>query len=321
MNRELELMIEAACKAPSGHNSQPWLFRVNENSIDIVPNFTKSLPIVDGNNRELFISLGAATENLCLMAGNLGYKPSMKIDAAKQEIKIDLTKDAELQKDDLVFQIDSRQTNRQMYNDKSISQDSLSLLNNSKLYNHTHRYVINRNDSNFQIIKSFVARGNEIQMNDENFKKELLQYIRFNNKEVKENPTGLTYKVMGAPAMPGFISKPLVKSFLSPKKQNKSDLKKIDSSSNLIIFTTQRDSMEDWINLGRSLERYLLTATKLGIASAFLNQACEIKNLSEEMKTSISFLGDGYPTLILRIGYAPKAPYSPRQKIEDVVLN
>ena len=58
-------MMEQAVKAPSGHNTQPWLFRVQKDRIQILPDMSKSLPAVDPDNRELFISLGCATENLC----------------------------------------------------------------------------------------------------------------------------------------------------------------------------------------------------------------------------------------------------------------
>ena len=32
-NPDFLFMVEYAIKAPSGHNTQPWLFRINENSI------------------------------------------------------------------------------------------------------------------------------------------------------------------------------------------------------------------------------------------------------------------------------------------------
>ena len=34
-NSDYLFMIENACKAPSGHNTQPWLFKIREAEIDI----------------------------------------------------------------------------------------------------------------------------------------------------------------------------------------------------------------------------------------------------------------------------------------------
>ena len=46
-NPDFLFMVEYAIKAPSGHNTQPWLFRINENNIEIHPNFDRALPVVD----------------------------------------------------------------------------------------------------------------------------------------------------------------------------------------------------------------------------------------------------------------------------------
>lgn len=78
-------IIEYAIKAPSGHNTQPWKFKLMDNSIEIHPDFDCSLPVVDSNHRELYISLGCAAENLCLAANESGYKILPKCDANERE--------------------------------------------------------------------------------------------------------------------------------------------------------------------------------------------------------------------------------------------
>ena len=88
-------------------------------------------------------------------------------------------------------------------------------------------------------------QGNEIQMNDTNFKNELLSWIRFNQGHVNKTRNGLTYRVMGAPPMPKFLGKMIVKSFLKPEKQNKSDQQKIDSSSHFVLLTSNNNRSEE----------------------------------------------------------------------------
>ena len=67
------ILISFAILAPSGHNSQPWNFEITDNQIVIVPDMDKRLAVVDGDNRELFISLGCALANIQVAAGHLGY--------------------------------------------------------------------------------------------------------------------------------------------------------------------------------------------------------------------------------------------------------
>lgn len=319
-NTDYIKMVEAAIKAPSGHNSQPWLFKLYEDKIDILPNMKEVLPIVDKSNRELFISLGAATENLCIAASGLGYQSNVNIDDSEKKITVHLKKYPDVAIDPLNESVAIRQTNRKVYSDKIIPDDTILVLNNLLLHPDINRYIISKNDSLFSILKSYVERGNQIQMQDKAFKEELLNYMRFNNNEVKNNPTGLSYKVMEAPAMPAVLSKFILKSYLKPNKQNKGDLKKIDSSSHLVLFTTQNNTLTEWINLGRNLQRFILTATQLGIANAYMNQSCEVDDLSVDIQKNVLDIKGEYPTLLLRIGYAERAPYSPRKSVDDVVV-
>ena len=47
MNRKDALfIIEQTVKAPSGHNTQPWLFGIDENYIRIYPDISKCLLII-----------------------------------------------------------------------------------------------------------------------------------------------------------------------------------------------------------------------------------------------------------------------------------
>ena len=78
-----KLLISFAILAPSGHNSQPWQFQVSNNEIIITPDYTKRLDVVDGNDRELFISLGCATENLMTAARHYGYDSKYVLAMAK----------------------------------------------------------------------------------------------------------------------------------------------------------------------------------------------------------------------------------------------
>ena len=118
-NPDFLFMVEYAIKAPSGHNTQPWLFRINENSIEIHPNFDRALPVVDFDNRELFISLGCALENLCITALEKGYDYDVEL-TKTGIITVYLSSPDTSGYNSLFQQIPLRQTNRSIYNGKQI---------------------------------------------------------------------------------------------------------------------------------------------------------------------------------------------------------
>ncbi|MDR2153157.1 MAG: hypothetical protein LBO72_10070, partial [Helicobacteraceae bacterium] len=80
----------------------------------------------------------------------------------------------------------------------------------------------------------------------------------------------------------------------------------------------RRDSVTEWIDLGRSLQRFLLKATAFGIAHAYINQPCEIAGLANDLATKIP-IDNEYPTIALRLGYAEKTPYSLRKNVETLI--
>lgn len=317
-NPDFLFMIEQAIKAPSGHNTQPWLFKINDHSIEIYPNLEKSLPVVDFDNRELFISLGCAVENLCIAASYKEYRTSVSNDA-QGVITINLTKCDSVAYDPLFEQIDIRQTNRSVYNGSIIPDNTIQVLQKIPIEQNINVHFYKTGTQDFDTISNFVFRGNIQQMQDETFKKELKEWMRYNKKHQNETNDGLSYAVFGAPNMPKFIVKPIMLKAVNEKSQNKGDKKKILSSSHFVLFTTLHNTIDEWINLGRRLERFLLKTTELGIVHSYLNQPNEIRGLAKQMAESLD-LSDEYPTILIRLGYGEKMPYSKRKKLNNLIL-
>lgn len=318
MKTDFIQIASCASKAPSGHNTQPWKFHITDDTITVVPNFEVALPVVDGNNRELFISLGCAVENLCIAASYFGYTTHIK-ECSIEAIILELTKNNLSTKDLLFHQIEKRQTNRTIYNGNKISDGILQQLQSVPKENGVQFYFTEIGTPFADTITGYIMKGNEIQMADIAFKNELLSWMRFNKKQVEATHDGLSYLVFGNPSLPGILARPIVSLFLNPKVQNKSDRKKIDSSSHFVVCTTQQDTIKEWINLGRTLQRILLKATEIGISYAFLNQPCEVAALASDLREKLP-VNKEYPTLIMRIGYANPIPYSPRKEIETLLI-
>lgn len=317
MNTDFIQIASYASKAPSGHNTQPWKFHITDNTITVIPNFEVALPVVDGNNRELFISLGCAVENVCIAANHFGYTTQIAQCSIKGII-LELTKNDLTIENPLFHQIEKRQINRSVYNGNKVSDEMLQQLQSIQKEEAVQFYFAEMGTPFADTITKYILKGNEIQMNDVAFKNELLSWMRFNKKQVATTQNGLSYLVFGNPSLPGIFARPIVRLFLKPNVQNKSDRKKIGFSSHFVLCTTQSNTMEEWLDLGRSLQRFLLKTTEMGISYAFLNQPCEITTLSITLQKELP-INKEYPTLILRIGYANPVPYSPRKDIETLV--
>ena len=54
---DLRRAAEAGIRAPSLHNSQPWLFRIGPSVIDVYADRNRRLPVLDPDGRELLCSV------------------------------------------------------------------------------------------------------------------------------------------------------------------------------------------------------------------------------------------------------------------------
>ena len=308
-------LIKAATQAPSGHNSQPWWFETSDHSIVISPNLDRALPAVDGQHRELFISLGCALENLCIKASELQYQTNVTL-SPEGVITIDLQKSEAVAPDPLASVIEKRQTNRSMYDGKRIDPALLQSL--VEQTGATGIFTFANGTPLFEKLTDAVLQGNTAQMSDPAFKNELLSWIRFNKKHSESTHDGLSYAVLGAPNLPRWVTEPIVKGSLKAKTQNKTDLKKIRSSSHMVLLTTQKNDIHTWIQIGRTLERFLLLLTQAGIAHAYLNQPCEVSEISAILRENLP-IAQAYPQILLHLGYAQPMAYSKRKDIREVM--
>ena len=314
---DFEFLVAQAVKAPSGHNTQPWKFRQNESAVEVYPDFDRRLPVVDPDDRELFVSLGCAVENLCLAAQTKGYKSAVSV-GDKGVITVSLAEEAGVKPSPLFNQIDARQTNRSVYSGEEIALDALKRLQAIRSEDGVSVHYYARQTKQFNDIEQYVFQGNTNQMQNEAFKAELKSWMRFNKKHQDQTLDGLSYAVFGAPNVPRWMAEPIMSMAINAKTQNKADREKIASASHLVLFTTRENSWREWVDLGRTLQRFLLTATELGIAHAYLNQPNEQPEIAAEMAKTLDLDGE-YPTVLLRIGYGEQQAYSKRRAVKDVI--
>jgi nitroreductase len=72
---ELRSCVLAATRAPSIHNTQPWLFLPLPDGVEVHADVARRLPLLDPTGRALHISLGAAVFNLRIALTRAGWEP------------------------------------------------------------------------------------------------------------------------------------------------------------------------------------------------------------------------------------------------------
>ena len=115
---QIKFLLNFGLLAPSGHNSQPWMFNLKSNFLEIVINPARFLNQNDVQGRQSFISFGCLIENLMIAADffgfncNIKYFPNSELVATMEFNKNGGIKD---QPDHLLYSIPQRWSNRGKY--------------------------------------------------------------------------------------------------------------------------------------------------------------------------------------------------------------
>src|SRR5688572_20961435 len=82
---QMRFLLQYAVLAPSTHNTQPWSFRLTRRGVDVYADSSRRLPVLDPQNRELFMSLGAAIMNFRIAAAHFGFQTIVLYEGRAEE--------------------------------------------------------------------------------------------------------------------------------------------------------------------------------------------------------------------------------------------
>lgn len=321
LSEEIALkIIRQAVKAPSGHNTQPWLFKYGRDYIDIIPDFSKKLEVVDPQNRELYISIGCAVENTIIASEYYGFHSKIELRNSENGLQVRnvLEKSDQELKNSLYPYIAKRGTNRRIYKEKLIEKHLMTMIQEMLVEKHVSIQFFSKKDA-FEMLAPYILEANELQVSNADFKKELVSWMRFSEKGALQKGDGLYSACMGIPNLGSLIGPHFIQFVLNPKMETKRILKIMQHTSHFALFSIENDTPEGWIQLGRIFQRFGLLTTKLGIAHSHLNMPCEVDTIREKMEKSLNLEGET-PLLLIRMGYNNPMPFSFRKNIEKVII-
>lgn len=132
---KLRFLLRYAILAPSSFNTQPWKFSIGEDEIQVFTDKTRWLKVSDPDQRELYISIGCALENLLVAAEHFGYGHQVVYlpDPDKEELAATIKfipqgQPSPFRGTALFNAIPVRRTNHKIYEERTVPPDDLKRL-------------------------------------------------------------------------------------------------------------------------------------------------------------------------------------------------
>jgi hypothetical protein len=312
-------LIRYATLAANSHNTQPWRFRISGGGIEILPDMTRRIAIVDPDDHHLFASLGCAAENLAIACGARGKSGELSFNPASDGAVTFAFGGGSPVESAMFNAIPKRQSTRGDYDGKAVSSADLRALSAAAavpgvdLVLITDRPQIDR-------VRDLVVAGNNAQIADAAFVRELKAWLRFSPREAILTGDGLFSASTGNPVLPAWLGSIMFDLVFKARAENEKYARQLASSAGVAVFVAQKEDREHWVLAGRACQRFALQATALGLKHAFINQLVEVASLRPDLATLVGLAGRR-PDLVMRFGYGAALPFSARRPVESVVVS
>lgn len=323
-------LVEDATAAPSMHNAQPWRFRFlrGETTFDLYSDLERAMPRADPTTRGLHLGCAAALFNLRVAVAHAGWAAHTELlpDPTEPRLlaRVRLTapaltgngdEDGHGVEEDLVPlypTIRRRHTSRRPFTDEPIPEaikDALSaaaLLEGVRLLFpdawHVHTLLDLVHD----------AEGRDAM--DAAASEELRRWTRVGAEATQAANDGVPEYAFGPR---DFYGGAPVRDFAGRDTGSVRETTVFEKAPQLAVLGTVSDGPRDWLMAGQAMERVLLQATLDGLATSLTSQALEWPELRWAVRDPQSAMG--FVQMVLRLGYGPAGPGTPRRPVDEVL--
>jgi nitroreductase len=305
----------AATAAPSIHNTQPWLFRVDGDTIDVLVDRTRQLAALDPHGRETFVSIGAAVFNLRVAIRARDRETTVRLLPVPAEpdltarVTIGRAAAAPTAATVLAEAIPRRHTNRRPFADRPVPYGTLVELAGAATAEHA---TLSAADPPLRAAVLSLTRTAENRMRtDPNYRAELAAWTTPGGVGRRD---GVPRQAFG----PRDTDAALPLRDFALGQGAPSATVAFEPEPTLALLFTAGDTPADWLRAGAALQRILLTATVRGLAATPLSQIVEVPRLRALLADVVT--GQVVQT-VLRLGYptTPALP-TPRRPLVEVMV-
>jgi nitroreductase len=302
-------LVEYALLAPSAYNTQPWAFAVGDHEIRVYVDRDRWLRVADPDERDLYVSVGCALENLLIAAARFGhaarvwYEDEERADGLAAVIRLRGGTMPSRQVRALFDAIPLRQTNRRRYDGRPLAHDVLDALQAAVAQDGIQLRLILEPDPSRRL-QELLALAECRQMSDPLYRRELAEWVG-----------------QGAWAdgwLRSRAGRVALRHLDLGRSRARRDTARVRSAPAVGVLTSLADDRASQMRAGRAFERLALTATARGVAVQPLSALLALPLTRAGVAQLVPDVT--FPQHVFRLGYAQRERrHSPRRRLADVL--
>ena len=333
-------LVAAAALAANPHDTQPWLFHVRPDAIEVYADLTRNLGAMDAYLREMHLGLGCAIENMMTAASANGFEAELKVlpgplptGATGAVIAATLLlRKSEAAAAPHYAAIAKRHTNRYAYDPARRPAGEFRAFAQTAAAGEGVRVKLFDDGPQRLAFDAAVVEATEAIIADKTMIADSDRWFRASTKEIDEHRDGPTLDAAGLSPLTLMFAKIFP---VSPETSQQAwlsqtrDVQLASAPTVGLILVADRYDRAGAIAAGRVWQRLHLEATLRGLAMQPLNQPIECIDRERQLGRAPNWQrriagltdGEGQATFAFRVGYARKeASPSPRRRLEDILM-
>lgn len=305
----VQTALSMAVRAPSVHNSQPWHWRADQNSLHLYADRSRHLPATDPDGRDLLLSCGAALHHCVVALASLGWHatvhrfpdPADTHHLARIAVMPSAPSESDIR---LATAIRHRRTDRRHYGSTEVSPADIALIGMRV----ARMGVTMRRVESITQLNDLVEQAISKHISDDRYLTELTRW------------SGRYHSLAGVPAhsTPAPDRGAMVRGrmFAGPVLTQPPERPGSVEQAAVLALGTHDDDAPARLRAGEATSMVLLTATTLGLATCPITEPLEVAQTRAALREEF-FDSREYPQMLIRIGWPAEAaeplPTTPRR--------
>ncbi|MFE2276741.1 Acg family FMN-binding oxidoreductase [Streptomyces sp. NPDC059454] len=314
-------LVHDATAAPSLHNAQPWRFRcfLGSRTLHVRSDPQRAVPHTDPRGRALHLGCGAALMNLRVTAAHADLLPEVRLLPDPQDplllAAVHLADEVGRQRDEELVRlhpaIRRRHTSRHPFAEKDIPENVRATLRDAAELEGAA--LLFPGSWHAETVLDLIHDAESRDTLDPETSEDLVRWTRL-GLEADTAVDGVPEYAFGPRKRDG---KAPVRDFAGRRRVADRGTTTFEHNPHLALLSTPDDGPADWLSAGQALERVLLEATLADLATSLTSHALEDRALRLLARDPAS--GTGQVQMVLRLGYGPRGPATPRRPVRDVL--
>ena len=322
-------LLDAASRAPSAHNTQPWRLRACSGGLEIALVPERMLPAADTSGNDALHSVGTVLENLLLTLAQhdqaARYDVAEPAEPGRPVVTLRWQPTGAARPDPTLYRmIPIRRTSRLPYRRDPVPAEALAAMRAAAAPCRLHAID---DPQRIGALRRLVVEATIAQLADERVGRELFAWLRFSRRDSRWYRDGLNAACMGWSGVEAAIARRLLApgalralSRLGLHRALAADVNQQAPPAPAIgLLTTSAGGVAPRVEAGRALQRAWLTAAANGLVTHPLSAAVDVEATRPRALTLFGIAPEERPVNLFRLGFSPPPARSARLPVDELL--